>query len=104
MSKEETFYKLKYSTLPTLGQVEELKNTKFGSFVLFELASAVLDENDTVSKKTISRRIELNPFGEMAEFFKDLAESQREDMKDFKKSILNEFIKLLLIADEMENG
>ena len=104
MSESETFYKLKYPTLPTLEQVEELKNTDFGSFVLFDLGSAVLRETNTEYTECLLRRIEKNPFGEMSEFLKDLAESDREDMKNFKKATLNEFIKLMVIADEMQNG
>jgi len=104
MSKEETFYKLKYSTFPTLAQVEELKNTDFGSFVLFELASAVLGETDTTGRDALLRRVERNPFGEMGEFFHDLSQSQPTDMEQFKKATLNEFINLMALADEMENG
>jgi hypothetical protein len=104
MSKEATFYKLKYSTLPTPEQIEELKSTEFGSFVLFDLASAVLSESVNAEKKALLKRLEKDPFSEMIEFFKDLSESQREDIVDLKKSTLNEFIKLMIIADEMKNG
>jgi len=104
MSNTKTFYKLKYSTLPTLEQIEELKKNELGSFVLFELGSAVIGETSTENKKSLLERIERNTFGEMSEFFDDLSLPQPVNMEAFKKATLNEFIDLMVLADEMQNG
>ena len=104
MSEQATFYRLKYPTLPDAAQIEELKKNEFGSFVLFTLASSVLGETNEADKKYLMRRIEKDPFGEMSEFFNDLSQPTRTDIGSLKNSTLNEFVKLMVLADEMQNG
>lgn len=104
MSKEETFYKLKYPTFPNKAQVEELHDSPFGLFVLYNLVDAVLLEAEASDREPLLNRFEKDPVGEVTEFFEDISHTTREDLIEFKKATLNEFIKLMVIADEMENG
>jgi len=107
MSKELTFYKLKYCQWPTFKDMETLYTSEYGRYVLNEWAAAIVtdicpDTNSMIGGLEVlnSSRIQENFVWEFDDLLNDIKNDYNTSQR--KQIYLNAFHELLAMVDEIE--